>query len=302
MRIIFCSEPFSPYCVDSIYEKEAQTAQSIGFEYDLINFEELVNAKKPNTSVRLVKEQSSVTTAIYRGWMLKPEEYKQLFNALTKRNIYLINSPAQYKHCHYLPESYFLIKNHTPSTVFFELNSNFNLEDIFPNLSIFGDKPLVVKDYVKSRKHEWQEACFIPSASDYDAVKRVVNRFIELQGDDINKGLVFREFVEFQPLTAHTKSKMPLTKEFRLFFLDGELLDSFEYWDEGEYADSQPPTNIFADVARSIQSRFFTMDIAQTISGEWQIVELGDGQVAGFPENADISRFYQALKNRLAEK
>ena len=119
-----------------------------------------------------------------------------------------------------------------------------------------------------------------------------------MQGDDLNEGLVFREFVEFQPLAAHSKSKMPLTKEFRLFFLDGELLESFEYWDEGDYSGSRPPENIFADVARQVQSRFFTMDIAQTVGGDWQIVELGDGQVAGLPDNADIPRFYQQLKSR----
>ena len=34
------------------------------------------------------------------------------------------------------------------------------------------------------------------------------------------RGLVCREFVELEPLARHSKSGMPLTKEFRLFFLD----------------------------------------------------------------------------------
>ena len=298
MRIVFCSEPFSPLRVDSAYESEVGAAQTAGFDFDLVDFEALVDAENLLAAIRKVKEQSTPVVAVYRSWMLKPEKYAQLFDALAGRNINLINSPVQYKHCHYLPESYSLIEDYTPATVSVELNSNFNFDDIFRRLSVFGDKPLILKDYVKSRKHEWNEACFIPSASNRAAVERVVNRFLELQGDDLNEGLVFREFVKFQPLADHSKSKMPLTKEFRLFFLDGELLESFEYWDEGDYSGSHPPENIFADVARQVQSRFFTMDIAQTVGGDWQIVELGDGQVAGLPDNADIPRFYQQLKSR----
>jgi hypothetical protein len=299
MRIVFCSEPFSPLRVDSAYQSEADAAQRADFDFDLVDFEALVDAENSLAAFRKVKEQSAPVVAVYRGWMLKPDKYAQLFNALAERNISLINSPVQYKHCHYLPESYSLIENHTPATVSFKLNSEFNFDDIFRRLSVFGDKPLILKDYVKSRKHEWHEACFIPSASDRATVERVVNRFLELQRDDLNEGLVFREFVEFQPLAAHSKSKMPLTKEFRLFFLDGKLLDYFEYWDEGDYSGNRPPENIFADVARQVESRFFTMDIAQTVGGEWQIIELGDGQVAGLPDNVDVQRFYQTLKSRL---
>ena len=68
----------------------------------------------------------------------------------------------------------------------------------------------MLKDFVKSRKHEWAEACFIPSASDRASVERVVRRFLELQDDDLSEGLVFREFVEFEPLGRHPKSGMPL--------------------------------------------------------------------------------------------
>ena len=299
MRIVFCSEPFFPLRVDSAYESEADAAQESGLEFDLVDFEALVNDENLIAAVRKVKEQSAPVSAIYRSWMLKPETYSMLYESLAKRNINLINSPAEYKHCHHLPESYSLIEHHTPATIFINQSSDFNYDEIMKTLEVFGDKPVILKDYVKSRKHEWNEACFIPSASNREAVKRVVKRFIELQGDDLNEGLVFREFVEFHPLAAHSKSQMPLTKEFRVFFLDGELIDCFEYWDEGDYFENRPPEKIFGDVAKQIKSRFFTMDIAQRIDGEWLIVELGDGQVAGLPDNADVTKFYQSLRTKL---
>ncbi len=58
------------------------------------------------------------------------------------------------------------------------------------------------------------------------------------------------------------------------------------------------PHDLFSDVARQVESRFFTMDVAQTVSGEWMIVELGDGQVAGLPSRADVIKFYRELIQR----
>ena len=92
----------------------------------------------------------------------------------------------------------------------------------------FGDKPLIVKDYVKSRKHDWNTACFISNGQNVDEVERVCGRFIELQDENLVGGLVLREFVSFKSIGAHSQSQMPLTKEYRLFFFDGELLCRFE--------------------------------------------------------------------------
>jgi len=52
--------------------------------------------------------------AIYRGWMLKPGIYESLYNTLLEKNLQLINSPVEYKNCHYLSESYQFIENFTP--------------------------------------------------------------------------------------------------------------------------------------------------------------------------------------------
>jgi hypothetical protein len=41
------------------------------------------------------------------------------------------------------------------------------------------------------------------------------------------------------------------------------------------------------------------MDVARRTDGRWIVVELGDGQVAGLPDDADPGRFYGALLSRL---
>ena len=181
----------------------------------------------------------------------------------------LINDPNEYKFCHYFPENYETIKQYTPKSTFKALKSKFNIDDFQAELNEFGDKPIVIKDYVKSQKHYWDEACFIPSASNKEKANSVIRRFIELQDLNLNEGLVFREFVELEELTNHSKSGMPLTKEFRVFIKNKEVIAILKYWDEGDYQNVEPIIEEFKDVIPKIKSHFFTMDIAKKKDGKW---------------------------------
>jgi hypothetical protein len=302
MRIIYCLDPLDPRRVDPAYEREQDAARSQGFATSLISYETLVDEHDAARAVRRVESSEQPDGAIYRGWMLRPEAYSRLYLALRERGIMLINTPDAYLYCHYLPASYEAIANLTPRTVWIAADDGgaVSMDAVLRAVAEFGERPIVIKDYVKSRKHEWAEACYIPSAADSDAVENVVGRFLELQGDDLNEGLVFREFVPFEPLTTHSKSGMPLTREFRLFILDGEPILTAEYWEEGDYSSDVPPIEQFDVTTRRVWSRFFTMDVAKRVEGAWMIVELGDGQVAGLPDRADVNAFYRALARRLA--
>ncbi|HZS77694.1 MAG TPA: ATP-grasp domain-containing protein [Ktedonobacteraceae bacterium] len=296
MRVIFCASPLNNLLPDFMYEQEVEAAVKVNFDLSVINFEALVDEGDIARSLRRVTPADEAETAIYRGWMMKPDVYEQLYHGLAERNILLINTPAAYRHCHYFPESYPVIEGHTPRSVWMKVNGEVSIDAIMELLRPFDNKPVILKDYVKSRKHEWTEACFIPSAADRQAVERVVSNFLKLQGDDLNEGLVFREFVEFEPLGFHPASNMPLTTEYRLFYLDGKLIASAPYWDEDDYKEAdKPPVKRFNEIAKHVQSRFFTMDVAQRKDGNWMIMELGDGQVAGLPERVNVRKFYQQI-------
>lgn len=58
----------------------------------------------------------------------------------------------------------------------------------------------------------------------------------------------------------------------------------------------KPDIDKFRQIADRIDSNFFTMDVAKKKSGGWTIMELGDGQVAGLPENADTTEYYEKIK------
>ena len=300
MLLIYCADPLRPREPDSAYQEEVAAAEAVGLAYALVSYEALVDDGDAVAAVRRVPTQSAPIAGVYRGWMLRPEQYARLYDALAARGVLLINDPAAYRHCHYLPEWYPQFVGQTPRSTWLTGGSGLAMTEIQRALEPFGDRPILVKDFVKSRKHEWEDACYIPSAANGPAVERVVRRFLELQGDDLNEGLVFREFVELEPLGTHARSGMPLTKEWRIFWLDGAPILTTEYWETGDYGDAAlPPLAPFAELARRVASRFFTMDIARRTDGGWIVVELGDGQVAGLPERADPLAFYRALQQRL---
>ncbi|AJC54052.1 hypothetical protein GZL_01452 [Streptomyces sp. 769] len=60
-----------------------------------------------------------------------------------------------------------------------------------------GPRPVVVKDWVKSRKHEWAEAAYVPYAADTARLAAVVGRFVALQAEFLTGGVVLRAFEDF---------------------------------------------------------------------------------------------------------
>lgn len=293
MMIFFCRDPLEPARPDRAFAAEVAAVERLGLPYVLVDHDALVRGDEPDRMVRRIPAHPESRLAAYRGWMVTPPQYRVLYQALADKGIRLVNDPDQYRHGHYLPENYPIIEGHTPRSVW--LTGDLGIDRIMDALAHFGGGAVIVKDFVKSRKHEWAEACLIPSAGDRQSVERVVERFLELQGEDLNEGLVFREFVEFEPIGIHPKSGMPLTEEWRTFWLDGVPIDWAPYWDEGADRGSRPPIERFSGVAAAVRSRFYTMDLARRRDGEWMIVEVGDGQVSGLPRESDADRFYEAL-------
>lgn len=303
MRVIFCSDYWDKRLPDPAYRTEAEMVEKLGVSYSLIDYEALLEAGNVRRAVRNVESAEGKELALYRGWMLKPRFYELLYQALAAKGLLLINTPTAYRHCHYLPESYPVLAGFTPLSTWLLVRGEVSMDAVMEALRPFGAKPIIVKDFVKSQKHAWYEACYIPSAADKVMVERVVKRFLQLQGEDLNEGLVFREFVEFEPLAIHSKSGMPLSQEYRLFILDGQTILSSAYWEEGDYTlarTDSPPLEEMHAIARKVESRFFSMDVARRKDGTWTIVELGDGQVAGLPAGINLEVFYQVMTEKLS--
>jgi hypothetical protein len=297
MLTLFYASILQPRQVDEDSTAEAAAARAAGMDIHLLDWSALVDVGDVERAVRRVPEQTQPALAVLRGAMLRVETYTLLYAALLRRDVRLITDPTAYEHTHHLPASLNLIADMTPQTVVYPLSGgeSLPLDRLAELLQPFGDTPIMVKDYVKSRKHEWLEACYIPNAADTEAVARVVQTFCGRQDPDLVGGLVFRAFEPFEAVGTHPKSSTPLTKEYRIWWLDGTPIAVVPHWNEVEYHGDGPPVADFNGIARRVRSRFFTMDVAQRIDGAWRIVELGDGQVAWADDQVNLSVFYGSL-------
>ena len=232
MLLVLCRDPLEPSRPDRAFEAEVAAIERLGLPYVLVDHDALVRGDDPARAVRRVPEQARAGPRRLPGLDGHAGPVPLAVRGPRPPGASgLINDPEQYRHGHHLPENYPAIEGLTPRSVW--LTGDLGIDRIMEALAPFGDAPVILKDFVKSRKHEWAEACFIPSASDRGAVERVVGRFLELQGDDLAGGLVFREFVEFEPIGVHPRSGMPLTEEYRIFWLDGRPVFWSPYWAEG---------------------------------------------------------------------
>lgn len=293
--ILFCQSPIEKGMPDEDYHNEYLSAKANGFEALLFSYEDLTDSNNMHSATSGIKPNDKPAKAIYRGWMLTPKQYAALYNDLLSKNYQLVNTPEEYQNCHYLPDSLKYIAGKTPGTIFEKLDNAGSIDKLIKKAQIFAEKPVILKDYVKSEKHDWDTACFVKNASDTNELRQTIHNLIKLRGKDLNEGIVVREFIDLKDLTIHSKSEMPLTEEYRLFFYNHKLIGTYDYWEEGVYSPAKPDTSEFEEIATKIESHFFSMDIARQKNGEFIIIELGDGQVAGLPDKANKNDFYHKL-------
>ncbi|GAA4998972.1 hypothetical protein GCM10025734_33140 [Kitasatospora paranensis] len=152
-----------------------------------------------------------------------------------------------------------------------------------------GHGPAIVKDYVKSRKHEWHEACFVPDLADAGGLARVVSRFVELQGDFLTGGIVLRRYEEF------VRDAAGRAEEARVWWLDGEPVLVGPHPDAPGPA-PDPDLSAVRPLVRALGCRFVTTDLALRADGSgWRVVEVGDGQVSDLPTGTDAAPLLSAL-------
>lgn len=303
LRIVFPASPLSKREPDPAFEDEVAAAKQAGFSVGFVGLDG--PADEPLTVALLGRpaEDPPAETAIYRGWLLRPAAYARLEAALHARRVALFTNAAAYRHAYHLPEWYAALEaakpGMTPPSIWFPVpsaGSTFDRAAIASEVAqAFGSEPAIVKDYVKSRKHEWFEACFVPSASDAETVLRITENFLALQAEELEGGLVYRKYVPFRAVGLHSKSKLPLVREYRVFVVAGQVALVSRYWGEGAYEEAPPDLTPFLPLLAVFQSPFYALDIAEGEDGRWWVVEINDGGAAGIPDGIASNAFYQAL-------
>lgn len=242
MRFLYPCDPFNKKKPDEAYEEDFIASQAAGLPCSLYSAEDFEQGEfKPHPSF------SEDDEIIYRGWMLTPYNYQKLQNAIEAKGARALTTYAQYQHCHYLPEWYFLCEDFTPKTVFLSKDADF-LSALLP----FGWSTYFVKDYVKSLTTS--RGSIAKNVAEVFEIVALIEKF----RGQIEGGVCVREYENLLPETEER------------YFVFKRIA----------YARDGVVPEIVRIIASRIRSPFFSVDIVLNSDGHPRLIELGDGQVS----------------------
>lgn len=277
--LLYCCDPLNPRRVDGHFSSEAREVRARDGVIALVDHDALLRGDMERAVERVPIGLGAVW---YRGWMIPSARYRALAQALDQRGVELLVTAERYQAAHELPGWYPVFANETPVSVWSAggVGQTPGEEALASLAGGLRPGPGIVKDYVKSRKHEWDEACFIPDVSDTAAVVRVVGRFVELQGEFLAGGIVLREFESF----AEPESE---AAEMRVWWLDGKARLLTPHPDSAHLRGLIPELGRVESAVQRLGCRFVTTDMALRADGVWRVVEVGDGQVSDLHASID---------------
>lgn len=305
--IVFPADPFEPRKVDTEFQYEAHLVEKLGGKIILVDHTELENgyfagkniitkAKAQEyasaTDVERVKLQDMFPAsavfagdAFYRGWMLSRESYELMHKELSLRTIGMVSTPDDYMAGYWISGWYEYFRDVTPASIFMSVDE-FETSAAAGTFSeqvqsALGNGSYIVKDQVKSRKSEWETACFAPNDAKLPEIAR---EFIRLQEEYLAGGLVIREFEEFDKTMGET----------RVWWVNNEPVMQSPHPDT---PDSYMPINVsfLQQHVNEFNRPFITTDIALRTDGTLRVMEVSDGQVSGIPRLFDSSELFEAL-------
>lgn len=279
---LFCSDPLRATRPDPVFAAEVACARRAGGEVALLDHDALLAG---DTEAALTRVPRGTGPYWYRGWMIPAPRYEELASCPRARGCELLTPASDFRRAHELPGWYGTFADLTPHSVWRGLPPGAppSAPELAALAAPLGPGPAVVKDFVKSRKHEWDEACYVPALADTEKLSAVVRRFFELQEDSLAGGLVVREYEPFVP-----------GGEARVWWVDGEPVLTTAHPDSPTEL-SVPGLTSVRPAVRALGCRWVTTDLALREDGMWRVVEVGDGQVSGAPAGTDPSALFDAL-------
>jgi hypothetical protein len=240
-HFLFSASPFEPKMPEELFDAQRIELEQAGFTWSVCS-DAQVAGEKPLRGV------PSDSTVVYRGWMLKPDDYKRLVVAIRGAGARPLTVEDVYAATHYLPNWYPLIADLTPETIVIPIGA-----DIESELGRLGWEAYFLKDYVKSLKTGPGSIVRTP--------REALNVIDEMQmyRGEIEGGLCVRRVEDFV-----------LETERRYFVLNGI----------SHGPDGKSVPQIVSQCSERIASPFFSIDVVRRSDGALRVVEIGDGQVS----------------------
>lgn len=275
--ILFPSSYFDINKVDEDLQKEYDAVLQTGlFDVSFFSYDKWFNENK----LVVTDIPDEETLAVYRGWMMQPEQYARFYNLLLDKNIRLITDPKQYELMHIFPNVYQFIKEDTARIETYPLHEQINVENLKGSFERF-----MVKDYVKSVK-----GTEFPIFFDHSITQAEFDRWMEVfykyRSGLLTGGICIKEYYDLKRYGNNTN-------EYRVFYVNHEIATICRNSGQKEY--TPEPSEQFIEKYRCLDSPFYTIDYAELEDGTWKILEAGDGEVSGLSDSQDYLNFFRAL-------
>jgi ATP-grasp domain, R2K clade family 3 len=278
MMLLVPADPLRPRRPDEHFAAEAAAARASGITVAVVDHDALARGDAADGAVARVPAEED---AVYRGWMLRSEQYAAFARALSRRGVSLRTGAEEYRRAHELPGWYPALAELTPRSVW---TNGYERADFDRAREELGAGPAVLRDHTKSMKHYWHEAAFIPDLADGDAAWRVASRFRQLRSDDIVGGFVLRRFEKFA------------SAEVRTWWAGSACRLVGAHPDTPDDVPAGAPDLVPVEsVVRDLGLPFVTVDLALRADGVWRVIELGDGQVSDRPVTISPDALIAAL-------
>lgn len=275
--IVFPSSFFDTRRVDEDLQQEWEAAIQTGlFDVVLFGYDKWYEEGK----LELTGTPPVAVQAVYRGWMMKPEQYEAFYSQLRARGIHLVTPPAAYEALHVFPNVYKLVEEDTAKMKIFPLHTEIDIAQVKEAFPRF-----MVKDYVKSVKGTEFPQYFDGSIRQ-EAFNQWMEVFYRYRGNLLTGGICIKEFLDLKQYGGRTN-------EYRVFYINHEAVSVSR--NSGQPATAPMPPKELVEKYRSLPSVFYTVDYAQLSDGTWKIIEAGDGSVCGLSDGQDYTAFFRAL-------
>ena len=276
LTVLFPSDYFEPNKPDESFISEYRAALENHINVILLSYDTFLEDGK----LQLKGNISTEYPVIYRGWMLKPEKYAELYEKLQNVDLQLITTPSEYKRMHSFPEIYPELIEDTAPMIVYDDPEKIDYEQIRKTF-----RKCMVKDYVKSVKGTDFPKCISTEIGE-DEFRSLIRKFLSYRGNLYTGGICIKEFLEL-------KRYGEKTNEYRVFYCNNQAITISRNSGQPEYL-PEPPEALIKKYS-NLNSSFYTVDYAEMEDGDWKIIEAGDGQVSGLSDFQNAESFYRKL-------
>jgi hypothetical protein len=220
------------------------------------------------------------------------DDYADRHAALVRDGIHLVHDPAEHDRCSLASGWAPLLGELTPETW---------VADVLPPVDEVEARfgwPVFVKGDRQTSRHRG-ELSIARSPADYQRIGQAWgnDRILRWQRAAV------RRFVPLRKVGDRPEG-IPASHEFRVFCWRGHVVGAAPYWTSHAYAATPPElaalTRLAEEAARRVAVTFLVVDVAQSVAGDWLVIECNDAQEASYAGNVPLALWGAILEAEVA--